>query len=60
MSLNLAHAGFDVTGLDGPIGRMHLHGITGPGGVLPADPSTFTPDLVKHDDRIIFDVTLRL
>lgn len=35
-------------------------GITGPEGVLPSDPSTFTPDLVKHDDRVIFDVTLRL
>jgi len=35
-------------------------GITGPNGVLPADPSTFTPDLVKSDDRILFNTTLRL
>jgi hypothetical protein len=35
-------------------------GITGPGGVPAMDPSTFTPELVKHDDRIIFDLTLRL
>ncbi len=35
-------------------------GITGPDGVLPADPTTFTPQLVKRDDRITFNVTLRL
>jgi hypothetical protein len=35
-------------------------GITGPGGVPAMDPSTFMPDLVKHDDRLIFDLTLRL
>ncbi|MFO0675566.1 MAG: outer membrane beta-barrel protein [Polyangiaceae bacterium] len=37
-------------------------GITGPGGVLPADvaASTFVPDLRKHDDRVVANVTLRL
>ncbi len=38
-------------------------GITGPGGVLPANPAdaaTFTPDLRRSDDRILFNVTLRL
>lgn len=37
-------------------------GITGPGGVLPVDPTTtsFTPELVKNDDRVVLDVTLRL
>ncbi len=35
-------------------------GITGPDGVLPADPSTFTPQLVKRDDRITLNLTLRL
>jgi hypothetical protein len=38
-------------------------GITGPGGQLPAnalEAATFTPDLVREDDRIIFNVTLRL
>ncbi len=35
-------------------------GITGPNGVLPADPSTFTPDLARSDDRLIANATLRL
>lgn len=35
-------------------------GITGPGGVIPADPSTFTPALVKRDDRLTANLTLRL
>lgn len=35
-------------------------GITGPGGVPAADPSTFTPDLERSDDRITANVTLRL
>jgi putative OmpL-like beta-barrel porin-2 len=38
-------------------------GITGPGGVLPAnaaDAATFAPDLRRSDDRILFNVTLRL
>jgi Putative beta-barrel porin-2, OmpL-like. bbp2 len=36
------------------------NGITGPGGVLPADPSTFTPELLKRDDRVTANLTLRL
>jgi hypothetical protein len=35
-------------------------GITGPGGVIAADPATFTPDLVDHDDRLTLNLTLRL
>lgn len=37
-------------------------GITGPGGVRATDAtaSTFTPDLRKSDDRLVFNVTLRL
>jgi hypothetical protein len=38
-------------------------GITGPNGQLPtspADAATFTPDLRNTDDRLIFNVTLRL
>jgi len=38
-------------------------GITGPGGVLPATPAAaagFTPDLRYTDDRLLFNVTLRL
>jgi hypothetical protein len=35
-------------------------GITGPGGVAPANPATFTPDLRKYDDRILANMTLRL
>ena len=38
-------------------------GITGPNGVLPATPAQaamFTPDLRKSDDRLLFNVTLRL
>ncbi len=35
-------------------------GITGPGGVPATDPSTFTPDLRKTDDRVILAATLRL
>ena len=38
-------------------------GITGPGGVPPVDAAaqaSFTPDLVKRDDRITFNLTLRL
>jgi hypothetical protein len=38
-------------------------GITGPGGILPATPAvaaTFLPDLRTYDDRLIFNVTLRL
>lgn len=38
-------------------------GITGPGGVAPADPAaaaTFTPDLRKSDDRLVVNATLRL
>jgi hypothetical protein len=38
-------------------------GITGPGGELPASPAqaaTFAPDLRRFDDRLLFNVTLRL
>jgi hypothetical protein len=38
-------------------------GITGPDGQLPADPAamaSFTPDLRRHDDRLVFNLTLRL
>jgi hypothetical protein len=38
-------------------------GITGPDGLLPEDPAampSFTPDLRKHDDRLTFNLTLRL
>lgn len=38
-------------------------GITGPGGVAPADPAaaaSFTPDLRKSDDRVVANATLRL
>ena len=35
-------------------------GITGPGGLPASDPSTFTPDLQRSDDRITANVTLRL
>ena len=35
-------------------------GITGPGGVPAPDPATFVPDLVKSDDRLTLNVTLRL
>jgi hypothetical protein len=38
-------------------------GITGPGGELPASAAaaaTFTPDLRYTDDRVLFNVTLRL
>jgi hypothetical protein len=35
-------------------------GITGPDGLAAKDPTTFTPDLRKRDDRILFNVTLRL
>ena len=38
-------------------------GITGPGGVPPIDPvaqAAFIPDLVESDDRLTFNVTLRL
>ncbi len=35
-------------------------GITGPDGILPTDPATFTPDLVKRDDRVTCNLTLRL
>ena len=37
-------------------------GITGPGGQPPtmATMSTFTPDLRRTDNRILFNVTLRL
>jgi hypothetical protein len=38
-------------------------GITGPGGELPSSPAqgaTFTPDLRRFDDRILFNITLRL
>jgi hypothetical protein len=38
-------------------------GITGPGGVLPASAAaaaSFTPDLKYTDDRLLFNVTLRL
>ena len=35
-------------------------GITGPNGVPAMGPSTFFPDLVKNDDRITANVTLRL
>jgi hypothetical protein len=38
-------------------------GITGPGGQLPASTAaaaTFTPDLRHTDDRVVFNVTLRL
>jgi hypothetical protein len=38
-------------------------GITGPGGLLPTSAeaaATFTPDLRRFDDRLLFNVTLRL
>jgi hypothetical protein len=38
-------------------------GITGPAGRLPQDPIsalTFTPDLSRNDDRLLFNMTLRL
>ncbi len=38
-------------------------GITGPGGLLPTSPAsaaTFTPDLQRSDNRLLFNVTLRL
>jgi hypothetical protein len=35
-------------------------GITGPGGVPAMNPATFTPDLLKSDDRLTLNVTLRL
>ena len=38
-------------------------GITGPDGLPPTDPAAqaaFTPDLVRSDDRILLNVTLRL
>jgi hypothetical protein len=38
-------------------------GITGPGGQLPRDPAaaaSFTPDLRSTDDRVLFNMTLRL
>jgi hypothetical protein len=35
-------------------------GITGPGGVLAANPATFVPDLRNYDDRVFFNITLRL
>lgn len=38
-------------------------GITGPGGVLPTDAAaaaSFTPDLLKHDNRVVLNATLRL
>lgn len=38
-------------------------GITGPNGVLPSDAAaqaSFTPDLRTSDDRVVFNVTLRL
>jgi hypothetical protein len=38
-------------------------GITGPGGLLPMTPAaaaTFSPDLRRTDDRVLFNLTLRL
>jgi hypothetical protein len=35
-------------------------GITGPGGLPPADPTTFTPDLSTRDDRLVVNATIRL
>ena len=35
-------------------------GITGPGGIAAMDFRTFKPDLRNRDDRILFNVTLRL
>ncbi len=52
--LEYAHREANVPYFSGP------GGITGPGGVAAKDPSTFTPDLRKRDDRILFNVTLRL
>jgi hypothetical protein len=52
--LEYAHREANVPYFSGP------GGITGPGGVPAADPSTFRPDLRKHDDRVLFNVTLRL
>ena len=52
--LEYAHREANVPYFSGP------GGITGPGGVAAKDPATFTPDLRKHDDRILFNVTLRL
>ena len=46
-------------GANQPLFSGH-EGITGPDGVLPADPMTFTPDLVRSDDRFVFNLTLRL
>ncbi len=35
-------------------------GITGPGGVVPIGGTPFVPDLVKRDDRLVLNATLRL
>jgi len=52
--LEYAHREANVPYFSGP------GGITGPGGVAAQNFNTFTPDLKKRDDRILFNVTLRL
>jgi hypothetical protein len=57
LRLEYAHRWANIPYFSGP------RGITGPGGVAPADPAaaaTFTPDLRKSDDRIVANATLRL
>ncbi len=52
--LEYSHRAANIPYFSGP------GGITGPNGVQAADPSTFTPDLRKSDNRIMANVTLRL
>jgi hypothetical protein len=54
LRLEYAHRESNLPYFSGP------GGITGPNGVAPANPALFTPDLRKHDDRLLFNVTLRL
>jgi hypothetical protein len=52
--LEYAHREANVPYFSGP------GGITGPDGTPPANPTFFRPDLRNRDDRILFNVTLRL
>jgi|SRR5579871_997782 len=54
LRLEYSHRESNIPLFSGP------NGITGPNGVPATDPTTFTPDLVKSDDRILFNGTLRL
>ena len=57
LRLEYAHRNANIPYFSGP------GGITGPGGVAPADPAaaaSFTPDLRKSDDRLAANATLRL